>query len=281
MACKPRKNLKNILFKKRNKTFLEQINSTLILGNLFGCIFFSVKQESIYPNLILCLPIEILFSLSALQQIYHFNEQIYNTTGILRALDLLHLALMIGSAIIQPFYLIIRRNQHKQILLRMQELNKLMGLETKEYYRINYDFICSVTLISTLQISFLIVTYAVMHEKMKSILGRVAFKFLSFTCVCLNNYIIYLLRKEHQHQYSDINKGIVKLASEINPVQIRNAIKTARKLVKIYQMVTHSSKALSAFYTPLITLQLSIISLLLIRMSDAIFILEMLLRKGI
>lgn len=217
--------LRNRLLKKRPKTFLQQIKTSLVLGNIFGCISFSIEETSAW-NIVLSLPIQVLYIACILNFIKFLNVASYNNTKVLYTSDLLYLIITSGFTLIQPFYYLINRRQHRKLYLRIQHINNLLNLEEKMYFEINFHFILFLFFLMGMNTGFLIMVYEATDIRN---FGHYVTRCLVYTVFCVNEYIQYIILKEIRNQYIVINMRI-KQIEDTKTETIRNLIDVSDKV---------------------------------------------------
>lgn len=263
---------KNIFFKTAPKTFLEQINSTLILGKLFGCIFFSIKEEPLYINVIFHLPILVLYTSSTIYYALTYNEQSYNRTKILYTFELLQTSVRNITLIVDTVYLLYKRKQHRKIILNMQELNKLLGTEKKQYPLINYAFLRSIACLLIMELCLFTAALNAIADKIKGSSGGHVSNYLGITMILLKIYTIWLLLEENKQQYSILNGQILNLPRSITRWNIKEKIGHLSKLIKLYRTLTKFSMSLNEFFARIISVEIIQMFILIIWTLDGLFV---------
>ncbi|KAK9745683.1 hypothetical protein QE152_g6696 [Popillia japonica] len=262
------KKIKAFLLKKRQKTFLEKIDYVLIFGNIFGCVFFSIKKKPAYINIIISLPLQALFIAHTTNYLYNFNGENYKTTEVLDTSDLFCMVLMLTAAVLHLLYFLIWRNQYRKLIIKMDELNKFLDMERSECYRINYTqigFITTVTIV-------LIIMYNVDAQTMQKSLGRCADLGVIFISFGVNDYLLSFILKEKHHQLSVLNRKIVEMDREFNSRTIKEDMKRISVIVNINQMVNSSAVSLNNFFNLSLVFNLTGVIISIIRMLDFLFV---------
>ncbi|KAK9745701.1 hypothetical protein QE152_g6699 [Popillia japonica] len=174
-------------------------------------------------------------------------------------------------------YVLTRRTQHRKLVLKMQLLNKLMGMEKKLCYQIDYPLVLFLAIIIGLISTLFVLIQRCMDGKLETGAGRLGSNYLSLLIFCFYNYITFILARETQQQHlvlnQRINNRINNLASNLNVMNIKRKMRRISELFELRQMVITSSRRLSSFSTPFHLTHLYMAIVLLITRSESVFVL--------
>lgn len=255
-------NLRNRFFKKRPKTYLQQINSFLILGNIFGCIYFSIEARPIWSNIIISLPMQLLHLAWNVDFWMLYNEIAHDKSEVLNKPDTLFTIISFGILFMQPLYFLINRRQHRKLYLKIQQINNFLNIEKKMYLRVNFELIVLIFSLITLNIVFTTMMYK--STKITNF-GYYGIKGLTDIVYYINDYIEYLTSKEIQSQYIAINSKLKEIEDHEYTPQTK--IKIINDLMKMYSEIASSSLNTHFFFNASIVITLTSNLLMLIWMS--------------
>ncbi|KAK9745708.1 hypothetical protein QE152_g6695 [Popillia japonica] len=264
--------LKEVVLKRVQKTFLEQIRTILILGNIFGCIFFSVEDRPVHFNIILALPVQILHAGLIYYRLRNNIDERDTVTNVLETSKLLYLVILATSAIFKPVYYLIRRSKYRMLVLKMQEHNKLVGHEKKSYYRINYVLIGLMGLIINLISFALVLNRIALSEKNANGFLECGALIITTMSGYLNDVIIFLLLKEKRWQYTVVNQKFIEITHEIKSGIIKTSAKHLSELTAIYHRMGNVTSRIHVLFSPILYLDIIMHMLLIVSMLDLVFV---------
>lgn len=133
-------------FGTQAKTFLEQINPILRLGNVYSTALYAMSEKSATISILLSVPLQLIFLICCA----NFSEIINmfkSTTKFIHAVDILCLGLGITSTILRPIYFFVRRNRYKQTVLNLHQINCSLGMQKRQRFVPNLPFVITISLI--------------------------------------------------------------------------------------------------------------------------------------
>ncbi|KAK9745702.1 hypothetical protein QE152_g6698 [Popillia japonica] len=248
------------------------INIADEVSNIFGCIFFSADDKPVYTNIILALPIQIMYAATMTYHLYHMKEQRYSSTKVLQSSNIIFMGLVLINSIYKPIYYLIRRTQHRRAILKMQQHNKLLNFQQKEYYRVNYSFLKFIIMLITLTTATAILSYKAISAKIEAGSAGVISMTTTFLVTCIDNYIIFLILKEKRWQFRVLNQKFIEISQKGIRSSRKETIKSTSELVEIYHRLTGTAIRFNSLLTPILLLNLLILTMIVVYMADLAFV---------
>lgn len=276
MASQLCNNLKDFLLKTSQKSFLQRINNSLMFSNVFGCVFFNIQKTPAYINICFSLPLQILYLAYIFHFIFSYTKQSYRKTSILWTFELLctfwrHLGIIFLTA-----YLVIRRNHHRKIVLKLHQFNKRMDMEKQQYYRIDYPLLSFILILIAIISLFYVVVTNWLTGKVQASVGRLITNHLVLAIFCIHIYLMMVLIGEIQRQFFCLNQKIAQslnCATNLSDIRKMNKVVGILELGQLRGIIANSAMELNAFLSPFVLQRVILTFLMVVAMSDAVFVL--------
>lgn len=223
--------LDKTILKKKERTFLEDINPTLILGRLFGNVFVTFEGDLILKTLLIPLPFHLAYIFFCG---YNYKDVInlfltfsmYN-----RASDYLVFLILIVGTILRPIDIFLKRNQHRDILTNIEKLNQSLGISKQPHYVIDFSLLTLIITLIFRNILFGVGLSSV--EVTKPTVGSYFIFMTSFNACNVNGYINRVINTEIKKQFKVMNGKILTYQQDGRLAQVRDAITQFIKLIRL------------------------------------------------
>ncbi|KAK9687714.1 hypothetical protein QE152_g36057 [Popillia japonica] len=244
--------LADTIFKKTQKTFLNSLKTTLILGRILGNVMFTFDDSPKIKSILIASPFQIFYVIAWLNYLDLAN--LFQTSSKYeRGSDNIILGMLIGGTILRPVYYYLKRNQHKQILLDIHKLNDILRRNERMDYVIDYNLLRYIAAI-LVNIGFLKVFNLLEITELKTGNGYI---FLAGLISIFNNDLTNrLISAEIRNQFEIFNEVIVTFQGDYGDIRLENHIKLVR-LSKRFNRICMLPQLLSlGFYGMLIIWEL-------------------------
>lgn len=197
-------NLKELPFRKKRKTFLEHIKPMIILGRIFGCIFFDLGENPALVNVLLSLPLPLVYIYSCLDAWFiHKGLPTTPSTKYLLVSDVLSIAGSTLNVILQTGLYFVKRKRFKKFFLDVERANEALGIKDQVRYSLNFSSIVFITLVTITTTSYLLIVHYSPTISMD--FTHFAYITMNFHISHVGELISFTLLQEVRKQFAVIN----------------------------------------------------------------------------
>lgn len=207
--------LTKTIFTKKEKTFLEDIKPLIFLGKIYGTVLFASDDESIFGTGMKILPLLILYIICCYFSLITLDTH-KNISVLQHKFSMILLFLTIGGTIMKFIYFFLRRQEHKNLILKIHQLNRLLGYEKRPSPSLKWPVFKIISHILSRDITFYI-TFKKVQVNFMNIPNMLVLGW-SFNACILNEFITRFIGQELLNQFRILNQKILIISETVGTI---------------------------------------------------------------